>query len=285
MNADHFFTIGKPHLTQGVPCEDFALSGMLHSALAFGVVADGCSGAQANTDVGARALAYAFRSALDARQAAGGDWFDTAFTDDLLARFAANQYTGSPADYLATVAGIAATPARAAAYVFGDGALAIRYRDGRRTLIEFEWWDNTPFYLQYRLAPAQLDQFLAPYRDGVIEPLLIRTTTFQEPNGVLVPLEETVTRMTADAAFDGCVVPLQPAADGIEALAVLTDGIARLQAVSAREAVHEFLAFKNHAGSFVKRRMLKALGKFAQAGAVPQDDLAMACIWFEGDPS
>ena len=283
MNADHFFTIGKPHLTQGVPCEDFALSGLLHPALAFGVVADGCSGAHANTDVGARALAYAFRSTLEARQDAGGDWFDAAFTADLQSRFAANQYTGSAADYLATIASIAATPARAAAYVFGDGALAIRYRDGRRTLIEFEWWENTPFYLQYRLATAQLDQFLAPYRDGVIEPLLLRTTTFQEKDGVLELLEESTSRMTADAAFDGCIVSLNPRDEGIEALAVLSDGISRLQSIPAREAVREFLAFKNHEGSFVKRRMLKALAKFAQQGAVPQDDLAMACIWFDGE--
>ena len=59
LTADHYFTIGTTHARAGEPCEDYALSGTLKDGRVYGIVTDGCSGANARTDLGARVLALA----------------------------------------------------------------------------------------------------------------------------------------------------------------------------------------------------------------------------------
>jgi hypothetical protein len=64
LTADHYFTIGTTHARAGEPCQDYALSGALKDARVYGIVTDGCSGANARTDLGARVLALALESEL-----------------------------------------------------------------------------------------------------------------------------------------------------------------------------------------------------------------------------
>lgn len=286
MNSDHFFTIGKPHLTQGTPCEDFALSGEMRPGLAFGVVCDGCSGAKASTDVGARALAYAFRDALSKRADLSNGWFTESFLAQLQEAFIANQYTGRSEDFLTTLVGMAATPTEAGVFVFGDGAVALRYADGRRLLIECSWWDNMPFYLQYRAEPEKyLEAFAKQYQDDMLEPFSIKRTLFQEGAEGLQLLTESTERLSFDAAFDGYRLHLNPQEEGVEAMAVLTDGYDRIGKQPATSVVQAFLAFKNHEGCFVKRRLIRALESFAKVGDHPLDDVGIACIWFGQEES
>lgn len=280
MNVDHFFTIGSAHHVQGNPCEDYALSGTLPSGVAYGVVADGCSGAHANTDIGARAIAWAFKRALEQRSVDPGQWFLASFSELLKDTFISLQYPGHSEDYLATVVGFAATPEQASVYVHGDGAVALRYADGEMRLIEFTWWDNTPFYLNYKLYPQLLDQFLQPYQDEVIEPFVQRTTTFRMAEAEVDVLSKQHERFVMERVFDGHVLHFHPEEEGIVAMAVLTDGIEQVGDKPATAVANEFLSFKNYQGEFVKRRMLKALKEFRKDGAVPRDDVGIAVVWF-----
>lgn len=307
MNVDHFFTIGTDHQAQGRPCEDYALSGAFDGGAVFGVVADGCSGAHAHTDVGARAIAWAFKRALAVHGAASGQWFGPGFQQALKDCFLLHQYAGSASDYLATVAGFAATPDDAAVYLQGDGAVALRYADGTIRLIELAWWDNTPFYLNYQLHPELLRQFEQRFDDGVIEPLVQVTTTLRmagavppgrnhaadvlataapgvPPGGVqgLVTVQDAPVRerFALEQTYEGHVLRFKPRQEGIVALAVLTDGISQVGALPTPDVVLELMAFKNHQGEFVKRRLLKALKELRREDAVPRDDLGMAAVWF-----
>lgn len=280
MNVDHFITIGSAHHAQGKPCEDYALSGTLPTGAVFGVVADGCSGANANTDVGARAISWAFRQVLEHRTAQPGEWFDNGFGDELQRVFASLQFPSSAReDYLATVVGFAATPEEAAIFVHGDGAIAIRFADGRIRLVEFSWWDNTPFYLNYQLHPDLLDRFLRPFQDGVIEPFGMRTTAFLADGGLEIP-ETTHERFRMDDLFNGHVLRFRPADEGIVAIAVLTDGLEQVGDLPAAAVAKEFVGFKNHQGEFVKRRLLRALKDFRKDGLIPRDDVGVAAVWF-----
>jgi hypothetical protein len=285
MDADHFFTIGSSHAAQGTPCEDYALSGTIlpgfvRDDFSYGVVADGCSGANANTDIGARAISWAFKHALEEKDTAPGEWFSGDFNERLLAAFAKNRYSLSEGDGMATVIGFAATPSNASVYVHGDGAVAVRYADGRICLTEFNWWNNTPWYLNYRLHLPLLDMFMEPFEDGVIEPFVQRTVTFQETASGLEVLHQEVQRFTLDQVFCGHVLNFKPAEEGIVALAVFSDGVEQLLNLELMPAVKEFMAFKNHKGDFVKRRLIKALKAFQKDHHVPRDDLGMACVWF-----
>jgi hypothetical protein len=308
MNVDHFFTIGTDHQAQGRPCEDYALSGPLDGGAVFGVVADGCSGAKAHTDVGARALAWAFPRALAVHGAAPGQWFGPGFQQALQESFRQHQYGGARENYFATVAGFVATPDDAAVYLQGDGAVALRYADGRVRLIELAWWDNTPFYLNYQLHPDLLRQFEQRFDDGVIEPLVQVSTTVHRlgatapirtaaadvlaapaagvPAGgveglvteTTVPIRE---RFALADTYEGHVLRFKPREEGIVAMAVLTDGVSQVGALPATDVVRELMAFKNHQGEFVKRRLLKALRELRREGSAPRDDLGMAAVWFD----
>jgi hypothetical protein len=282
MHADHYFAIGTDHITAGTPCEDYALTGMTHSGAVFGVVADGCSGANANTDVGARAIAWAFKAALNEQVGEPGEWFGPGFTELLLDTFRQHQYQGNRLDYQSTVVAVVGTPEAASVYVHGDGAVALRYADGSVRLIQFSWWDNAPFYLNYKLYNDFLDQFLDRFADGVIEPLTMTSTTFRQGEGDLIVEAPVVERFAMSEAYDGHVLHFRPAEEGIVAIAVLTDGIEKVGAapLAPVDVVNELMAFKNFEGSFVKRRAMRALKDFTEAGRRPRDDLAIATVLF-----
>lgn len=278
MNADHYFTIGRPHQRQGTPCEDYARTAWLGPNRLMLAVADGCSGALADTDIGARALVCAFEQALSAQDKAVSG-FARGFVSELERHFTANHITTRAKDYLATLVGMVATPTLATAFVFGDGALGVRYADGRHALLEVEWAHNTPCYLEYRRDPQQWAEFNAQAGDT---PVTLRTTEFDYAGGE-PHIRSVETRMLSMAeAADGIVLEFHPARDGIQALAVLTDGVT-LAGPDTLSALHAFMAFKNFVGSFVKRRMTRAMADFEKAGHLPHDDLAIACVWFFGD--
>lgn len=287
MNADHYFTIGKPHFTGGTPCEDYALSGEIQSGLAFAVVSDGCGDPRLNahTDIGARALAFAFKTTLDARKALDSGWLDGGFTwrngfcEDLLNNFRRNQFTGHERDYLATLVGLVATPTAAQALLFGDGAIGIRYADGRVALLEVEWQGNAPFYLAYCQTPERFLRFQAELSADMPH-FVLNQTVWRTGDTGLEFLEEHKTRYNFNDVREGLVLTFSPQTEGIEALSVLSDGIGKVGDLPAPQALHELMAFKNHEGAFVKRRMMRGLASLAKQGQVPQDDLSMACIWF-----
>lgn len=282
MHADHYFTIGTDHITAGTPCEDYALSGELASGAWFGVVADGCSGAFANTDVGARAIAWAFKRALNDRMVEPGAWFGAGFSELLTDAFRQHQYDGNRLDYMTTVVGVVGTPEAASVYIHGDGAVALRYADGSMRLIELAWWDNTPFYLNYKLYPDLLDRFMARFADGIIEPFTQVTTTFRQGVDELIIDAPVRERWAMSDAHEGHVLSFRPAEEGIIAIAVLTDGIDKIgiDPQPQVDVVNQLMSFKNYEGSFVKRRAMKALKEFARAGKPPRDDVAIATLLF-----
>lgn len=285
MNVDHYFTIGTDHQAQGRPCEDYALSGQLPGGALFGVVADGCSGANANTDVGARALAWAFkRTATDAAYRDSGVLFGEDFHEELAQSFRKHCFTDSPKDTLATVVGFIATPDQAAVYLQGDGALALRYADGSMRFIEFNWANNMPYYLGYQLRPDLVDRYKQQMA-AEAGPHPFTQTTVHVPCAFAPMLERLPAapvreEFTLEQAQSNFVLRFNPRAEGIVALAVMTDGVTQVGALPGADVAPAFTAFKNTQGEFLKRRLMKALKDFKKDGAVPRDDVGIAAVWF-----
>lgn len=282
MPIDHYFTIGKPHLAQGRPCEDYAWSTTLPGGLLLGVVADGCSGAWANTDVGARALAFAFEKAVAARQTLPNAWFDETFYADIRALFAAHRISTGYLDYYATVMGLVASHDHAAVYLFGDGVLTLRFADGRYQVMEFDWQRNTPFYLAYTLDPGAQAHFIQELGNDADRAVRCQNTIFSMVDGIPEVIAEDESWLPFAAFEHGYRLEFDVVAQGIQAMAVFSDGVARLGAGGEpiAQVTSHFLAFKNFRGEFVKRRMLSALAAYQKQGIEPQDDLAVACAWF-----
>jgi hypothetical protein len=287
MNVDHFFTIGAQHVRGGSPCEDYALSELSAAdGSAYAAIADGCGGAFANTDIGARAICFAFEEAIRKQLGQPLDWFSGAFLDDLKSAFSARfNMSGRPMDYLATLGAVVANPERASVFLFGDGAYLVRYADGRHRLTWLEWSGNAPFYLRYLQDANELARWARGFaEEGETEApasALECWTDFRVgPNGETEVLEEASRPLALDTLMGGYLRTFEPAAQGIEAIAIFSDGILRVNDVPEHEAAREFTSFKNFRGGFVKRRMTRALEDYAKKNSKPQDDLAVACVWF-----
>ena len=285
MQVDHYFTIGSVHQAQGTPCQDYALSGVLNDSVCYGVVADGCSGANAHTDIGARAISWAFIKTLRER-IAGPDTvfaFDMFFHEALRNNFKAMQYDpylpNDLQNYLATLVAFIATPSHTQVLVHGDGAIAVKYANGDIELREFRWWDNMPFYLAYQQDTDLTDSFYQVYSSEFIEPLSIKCTRFKQGEPALEVLSTSTTRFSLNDVFKGVVEVFHPEDEEIVALALFTDGIEQLGSDPLKVA-QEFLAFKNFEGEFVKRRVMRALKTFHKEGLVPRDDVGVSVVWF-----
>lgn len=283
-HVDHYFAIGLAHLSQGNPCEDYALSGTNTHGLHFGVVSDGCSGANANTDVGARALSWAFqRVCANLSLQTMGQFGDASFGSALIDAFVRHHISDDFNDYLATLVGFVATPKQISVLVHGDGAVIISYRNGYMALIEMQWQDNMPLYLNYQLNASMLADFLALYPDSQSKPFTQKTTVFSPDAEEMRVISCSEVKIGAQEMLNGRLLQFQVEQEGIAGLAVVSDGIDQIGNKARLEVAHEFMNFKNHQGAFVKRRLMRAMKNFAKDGALPFDDVSMAAVWFDGD--
>ena len=288
MHADHYFCIGQPHVRMGGPCEDYAHSWQEND---FSVVAvsDGCGGAFADTDIGARIVTHTFME-----QARGLDpcvpeaWLNNAFRQKVCEQVVARAFTPRAEDLYATLVGMVATPSVAKVLVMGDGAIAVRHADGRLHLIEAEWTGNAPCYPAYTAHAARLDAFLADMpADEKTSAFRLNHTTARSAgaSGQYEVTDEWSEAFPAETAVQGTVLSFDPIADGIEGIALLSDGFSRMGGVSEGlfHPLHiagRFMAFKNFRGGFVKRRMIAEMQALARQGHLPGDDTAIACVWF-----
>lgn len=281
MHADHFFTIGATHRQTGQPCEDFALSGTLPDGRVYGVVCDGCSGAMARTDIGARVLAVAMERVLKASTSLE-ECFEPAFVEKLFEAFQFLMITEDGLDYLAGIVAFCADAREAKVFMVGDGAYATVSHEGEMQLVEVSWPNNAPYYLGYRAQPEfdrLFRQDVAPHTR-----VEVRTTTRRrrQPEDEVTPTE----LVQASRFIEGHVKRFDLA--GIRTLAVFSDGVSQVRGTSPIQACEALLDYKDDSGAFVKRRAIRALAAFDRAGSVVEDDLALASLTTtdgSGDPS
>lgn len=138
--SDTAVRTGYDHGNYSEPCQDYALSGE-HRGTSFAVVSDGCSTAGC-TDVGARLLCLA------ARKCAG----ETCSKDyamvlrhlrDIVAR-QQQELALDDSDLYATCLMAVVREDEVRVLMYGDGVLAVRYRDGSGCLEHYEWGYNSP---------------------------------------------------------------------------------------------------------------------------------------------
>jgi hypothetical protein len=281
--VSRYVTIGGLHMLAGQLCEDYALATQPENGVAIAAVADGCSGAHADTDIGARVICHAFAHVMAdhaaAREGRLRDDFDPTLESTML-QFA---FTQELADYLATLVGIVATPEHATAFVCGDGAIGARFRDGRFELRTFAWRDDAPYYFMYRLEPD--------VREGMIErlsadcPGAVRSQVVEftiGSDGVPIVVNRRVEAFTFDEFERGRRFEFAPRRQQIDALAVFTDGIEKVGGRDAFEVVARLLARRDEPLS-LGEHATSALRELAEQGHVPFDDLAMACVEFGED--
>ena len=267
LSADHYFTIGSTHARSGEPCQDYALSGTLEDTRVYGIVTDGCSGANARTDLGARVLALAMEAELQ-HTTSLDDCFTPASIHRIRSRLQSMPLGGTAQDYLASIVAFCATSTAAKLFMAGDGAYATRRTDGTVHITEASWPDNAPYYLGYCLQPAVAAQFNTSAAKGALSVQLSTHTTGADTS--------TTQNIPAQAFLQGWTTEI--ALGDISALAIYSDGMGQISKLESLDAATACLAFKNFEGSFVKRRAMKALALWEKNGHIPQDDFSIAAL-------
>lgn len=266
LTADHYFTIGTSHARAGEPCQDYALSGSLKDTRVYGIVTDGCSGANARTDLGARVLALVMESELQ-HTSALEECFTPAFIQRIRTRLQSMPLGGTPQDYLASIVAFCASTTTAKIFMVGDGAYATRHTNGTVQITEASWPDNAPYYLGYCLQPTVAAQFNASAAKCTLSVQLSTHTTGSDSTTREIPAQDFLQGWTTEINLND-----------VTALAICSDGISQISKLESLDAATACLAFKNYEGSFVKRRAMKALVQWEKNGHIPQDDFSIAAL-------
>lgn len=265
-HVDHYFCIGSSHARAGEPCQDYALSGTLPDGRVYGIVTDGCSVANARTDLGARVLALCMEAELQ-HTTSLDDCFTPAFVQRIRQRLLAMPLGGTPQDYLASIVTFCADGNAVRLFMAGDGAYALHRLDGSVQVTDVAWPDNAPYYLGYCLQPGVAAQFASPATKVSASVQLTTHSTGAGSSTREIPVQQFLNGWTVD-------LPLSH----ISALTICSDGIAQISGLKTLDVATTCLAFKNFEGSFVKRRTLKALAQWEKAGHIPQDDFSIAAL-------
>jgi hypothetical protein len=256
MQVDHHFRIGRAHLANGMPCQDYAATGVMEAG-GWAVVSDGCSGG-GRTDLGARLVAQAAALQLTGRQPPSLEDMRSALALDAV-------------DMLATCVSARWTAGGATLSIVGDGAAAIVRSDGSVDMIRAAWAGNMPFYPAYGLAEREI--FLARHDfDG--GGLVVAHRRWRDGG-----CDTTLERVDTQAGIGGVTLSLagQELAD-VVCVAVFTDGVDQVPGRDWGEAARELLAFRSTSGRFVARRLNRMMRDWGAGAGLPADDIAMAAI-------
>jgi serine/threonine protein phosphatase PrpC len=254
MNADSTFQIGKDHTV----CEDYALAGV-SSNTAYAIVCDGCS-ASPDVDFGARLLALAARETLF--WGLNKDCYD--FGDHAI-----NVAGGIPRNFTflhpqcldATLLVAWVTDKKLMAYIFGDGVLVHRNKEGVKS-IHIHLTSGAPDYLSYLLDKNRVVSY-DKLEDN-------RKEVWTSYNGVhdYKPFEPFTYTCPVE---EGDVISL--ISDGINSFRKSDNEV-----IDWKDLVDEFTGFKNFEGQYVQRRIAAFKRKFIKENWHHLDDISIASI-------
>ncbi|MFA5993448.1 MAG: protein phosphatase 2C domain-containing protein [Parcubacteria group bacterium] len=281
--GDSFFHIGQTHLTTGKPCQDYALA-EVGAEVAYALVADGCSSGE-RTDIGARIVALTTLTAMkqtEKKQAMlpAEQFFPQVDAWREQSLMATQSLLGvTPLDLLATCVSVMLTPGGGYVRIEGDGVVAIKYHTGAIRMFRFDWNNNMPFYPTYRTLGLQL--FVKAHGGVTTEECLREEVWLWDSVGQCV--QEQVRMHSVQDGLAGIkqMLEAEELAKEVTCVAVFSDGVCQIDGVDWQDAVREFLAFKNMAGEFAKRRMIRGIKDLHKIGRGPMDDIAYAVIRVE----
>jgi len=278
-NVDHYFHIGHMHYAGGKPCQDHALS-RSNGTYASVIVSDGCS-TGGNTDVGSRVISCSTLQAISDHMGASPYSLETAAES---IRFRQRQIVSGVRpilglehnDMFATCLYAYLSPFGGLLFVHGDGAIALKFRDGSICVGRYEWANNMPFYPAYE--GKSLDAFINAQKNSEV-PYALEMRTFDSAGNCI---ESRDKKYSVSDGVRGMqtILSLEQLAE-IDYVAVFTDGVSQVDGVEWFDAIRGYLAYKNTAGEFCKRRMMRAIKDSQATGKGPEDDIACGVIRIE----
>ena len=285
MKTDCYFEIGNSH----EQCQDFALSGFLNPNIAYAIVCDGCSESHKRTkevDFGARILAYSAREILKEFGVLINLGLFSDPTNEIFKKIKqkAIANTISIGEKLALSQGFSDATLLIAlsngtdvkVFMFGDGGIIVKQKDGDTLYRGINFLSSAPFYLSY----GQCNSRYKSYHDEFGKSPVVIGTTILDDSG-----EEKSTRndqFLPVKCFDELYEMTTYTFKDVASVSVVSDGIRSYEenavAIPERIIVPQFVAFKNTNGIFQQRRMLFMKAENQKKNISHYDDISVATI-------
>ncbi len=253
--VDSYFEIGSSHETQGIPCQDYAVTATNDTDY-FAMIADGCSSGR-NTDLGARILCHYLLEQFN-NQTLSAFLAQTKFDSVLWDAVWAKRVTQDINDYLATMLFAFSKDGSHYIYSLGDGVFSY-IQDRTLVIVNIEYNLNTPYYLAYKHNGLNK----AYERHFEKEEWIKKTTsiTYDLDNESIVDI--TTVNATKENYDKFQVFKL----DNISQLTLFSDGIMQTNLYDVEktvELIHKLNQFKTTAGTFVKRTCINGMKKISK---------------------
>ncbi len=263
MNSDCFFTGTRQHHI----CQDYALSVM--KPFPFVMIGDGCSSSP-NTDIGARVLLQHFKKEV-LRHVRDDDFDISVFEHckETIDRLGLEQESLD-----ATLIICKVNDDLVDVKIFGDGNLIFCYGNDETYHYELKYSNNAPFYLSYYFDIDRQNQYIAS-----LTSVSIKSEKLYFNNKI----EEEIKYF--NDAFDYTFTIRDHQYKNLKYVCIASDGLSSFFNKSTGEnipidrVVKDVIAFKNHTGEFVKRRMYKLMKDYEKEGIVNYDDVSVAAIY------
>lgn len=282
LQADHYFHIGKMHLTGGKPCQDYAIS-QVSNGVAIAIISDGCSSG-GQTDVGARVLAWTTMAAIQ------GHWLYNReiYPEQAISEIGSDQAEGLSSacqilglqsdDLLATRLYIYLCSGGGIIHIQGDGVVALKYEDQRVEMYRYEWQNNMPYYPAY--FGDRLSDFIAAHGNDP-KAFCLREEMWRSSDNQYSLIHNI--NYTLGQGIRGITINLDKTIidNHIEFVAVFSDGVTQIDGTGWQDAVIDFMGFKNFKGEFAKRRMIRGIQDLIKANKHPMDDIAYAVVRYD----
>lgn len=274
--TDAHFHIGQAHLTGGMVCQDYALSGICGTA-AYAVVSDGCS-TGGNTDVGARILALATAKAIceywHTRQLISCETtpLEIGVHQQVILSGARDMLGLVQSDMLATCLFACVCPGGGLVHVKGDGVVAHTLTNGSLRMIRFEWANNAPLYPAY--GSDHYAEFVRFHGGDLTATKLTKEVWEYDADGAFTKIGSE--DISLGAGIRGVTIPVETSQ--LDCVAVFSDGVTQVDGMDWKDVVVDLLAFKMKAGRFAARRMARVIKEVEKIGKGPLDDIAYAVV-------
>lgn len=275
-NIDTYMAIGSSHHV----CEDYVYSSFGKNP--YIILADGCSSSK-NADIGARVLVHAarvvfekFLDGAEVNNSAGviGDLIIT-HAEEIINKMGLDK---SALD--ATLIMAYKQDDKIKIYVYGDGNVILKKKDGTLKIFNYQFDNNMPNYLSYRNDINKANKYSKIMNDAKNNGNTLKITYFdcnaltEEDN---VYAMEVMDHFSFIPSFS---VPINE----YEMIAITSDGIESFvdshngSKKDLTEIATELTAFKGTVGEFVKRRCKRAMKNYTKGKINHYDDVSMGVM-------
>lgn len=258
--VDHYFHIGYNHYVSGKPCQDYAISKQSNN-MSCGIISDGCS-TGGYTDVGARLISFITLDYFTKNNPVIDNMLKEkvcAYQMDEL-KYQKILLGLNYEDLLATCGYIFVSPnGELIININGDGIIAVKLKNGNLFYYRLDWTNNTPVYPLYYLSDTN---YIIPNDFK----LVITSNVYPEHIA------------SVDEVKYGYSMGFLMSKYNIEYIAIFTDGICQIDQVDWKNAIRDFMNFKNGNGEFLKRKMIRQIKEYQKIGKGPLDDIAGAIV-------